>query len=136
MAANALIADKHDHYVMLVEDDSTIANMYRFGLEQDGFRVDVVPDAVRLFRALKDEVPDIVVLDYMLPDMKGDEILEHLRRNDRTRTLPVFVLSSYPVSQDQAIDRAFKAGALAWLDKLKTPPFDLARRLSEVLTGR
>ncbi|OLC00466.1 MAG: response regulator [Chloroflexi bacterium] len=119
--------------VIIVDDDAATAEMYRLGLEAAGYSVVVAPDAEGLFRAIDRATPDIIVLDWQLPGMRGDEILQHIRIDHRTRALPVFMLSNHLGDQDGAIDRVFLAGALAWLEKAKTPPSLLAERVTEAL---
>ena len=121
--------------VMLVDDDPSTAEMYRFGLEAFGFHVRTERDGAGLFRAIEVEVPDVLVLDWQLPGLMGDEILERVRVDPRTRALPVFMLSNYPAESSGAIDRVFLAGALAWLEKVKTPPARLAEKLADALRG-
>jgi two-component system phosphate regulon response regulator PhoB len=133
---SALAAGGRARFVILVDDDEAIAEMYRLGLEHAGFRVRVLGDAHALFRALAEEVPDILVLDWQLPGMSGAEALELLRRDVRGATLPVFMLSNYLGDQNGGVDRVFAAGALAWLRKPVTPPSVLAERLTEALAGR
>jgi CheY-like chemotaxis protein len=119
--------------VILVDDDSAAAEMYRLGLEAAGFEVRVVPDGDSLFQAFAMRLPDIVVLDWQLPGVTGDEVLQRIRLDERTRHLPVFMLSNFPASHDGVIDRVFMADALAWLQKIKTPPTVLAAKLAEAL---
>jgi CheY-like chemotaxis protein len=119
--------------VILVDDDEATVEMYRTGLEAAGFSVRVEHDGESLFAAFGSEIPDIVVLDWQLPGMRGDEVLERIRLDARTRHLPVFMLSNFPESHDGVIDRVFMAGALAWLQKVKTPPTALAEKLTEAI---
>ncbi len=121
--------------VILVDDDAATADMYRLGLEHHGFTVASVGDADGLFAAMSRGLPDVVVLDWQLPGMNGDEILQRIRLDDRTRALPVFMLSNYPAAKDGEIDRVFLAGALAWLEKVNTSPTLLAEKLKEALAG-
>ena len=119
--------------VVLVDDDRSVADMYRLGLEFHGFRVRVASSGDELFDTLTGGVPDAIVLDYELPGAKGDEVLEMLRRDDRTRSTVVFMLSNFPATYRGAIDRVFRAGAIAWLEKTKTHPRMLAEKLTEAL---
>ena len=123
-------------FVILVDDDRDTSEMYRLGLERLGFRVSVETDGAGLFAALASGLPDILVLDWNLPCERGDEVLVRLRQDPRTRDLPVFMLSNFPASADGHIDRVFEAGALAWLEKVKTPPRVLGAKLTEALTAR
>ena len=120
-------------YVLLVDDDSAMADMYRLGLEQRGFRVNVLPSAMHLNQTVEAEAPDIVILDWEMPGITGDEALERLRRTPRGRNVPVFMLSNFPGTRTGAIDRTFRAGALAWLEKVNTTPAVLATKLAEAL---
>jgi CheY-like chemotaxis protein len=121
--------------VILVDDDVAATEMYRIGLEHDGFAVTAARDAVGLFEAMSIRLPDILVLDWQLPGMNGDEILQRIRLDDRTRALPVVMLSNYPPQKDGQIDRVFMAGALAWLEKVNTSPTLLAEKLREALAS-
>ena len=121
--------------VMLVDDDVTIADMYRLGLTHAGFNVRHLESPEALFRALREQLPDILVLDWQMPGMNGAEALELIRMDDRTRRLPVFMLSNFLGDQNGAVDRVFAAGALAWLRKSVTPPSALAQRLADALDG-
>src|SRR2546430_11092510 len=128
-------SDGQAPFAMLVDDDGAIAEMYRFGLEHAGFRVRVLGDAAALFRALDDEVPDILVLDWQLPGMNGAEALELVRRHDRGAWLPVFMLSNFLGDQNGEVDRVFAAGAPAWLGKAVTPSSVPAGALTEAFVS-
>jgi two-component system, OmpR family, phosphate regulon response regulator PhoB len=120
-------------FVILVDDDLDVAEMYRLGLVARGFRVRVVGEPAEFFAAVTNEMPDAAVLDWRLPGMSGAEILEKLRDEPRTADLPVFLLSNYLGDQNGAIDRVFELGALAWLRKSVTPPDLLAERLKQAV---
>jgi two-component system, OmpR family, phosphate regulon response regulator PhoB len=128
-----MVERKEGPLVMLVDDDVAIAEMYGLGLASAGFRVRLLADPHALFRALHEQLPDILVLDWQMPGMNGAEALELIRLDERTKHLPVFMLSNFLGDQNGAIDRVFEAGALAWLRKSVTPPSALAQRLSEAL---
>ena len=121
-------------YVLLVDDDPAMSDMYGLGLERFGFRVAVLKDPTRLNETVEADPPDVVVLDWDMPGVTGDEALERLREIDAGRHLPVFMLSNFPGGRSHgAIDRAFAAGALAWLEKVNTTPSLLATKLTEAV---
>jgi len=119
--------------VLLVDDDATTAEMFRLGLESDGFRVSILPHAEHLDQFVSELQPDVLVLDWDLPGVKGDEALERLRRTDNGRNLPVFMLSNFPGTRNGTVDRVFRAGAIAWLEKVNTTPSELAHKLAVAL---
>ncbi|HKC18391.1 MAG TPA: response regulator [Candidatus Dormibacteraeota bacterium] len=120
-------------YVLLVDDDPAMTEMYKLGLESQGFHVTVLHDAARLSDQVESQRPDIVVLDWDMPGVRGDEALERLRQTGSGRDVPVFMLSNFPGTRDGGVDRAFRAGAIAWLEKVSTTPAVLAVRLREAL---
>jgi CheY-like chemotaxis protein len=120
-------------YVLLVDDDPAMSDMYGLGLEHHGFRVVVLQDPTRLNETVEADPPDVLVLDWDMPQIRGDEALERLRTIDAGRRLPVFMLSNFPGTRTGAIDRAFAAGALAWLEKVNTTPARLAEKLTEAI---
>ena len=120
-------------WVVLVEDDPDVAEMYRLGLEMDGFKVSLAGSGDELFGSLNGQAPDLIVLDYQLPGRNGAQVLEKIRLDDRLRSVRVFMLSNFPPTHENAIDRVFRSGAIAWLEKSKTPPRLLAEKLVEAL---
>lgn len=122
--------------VILVDDDRVTADMYGLALEMAGFRVMVFTDASELFEALEHTVPDVAVLDFHLSGiLTGLDVLENVRLDQRLADLPVFILSNHYSDASGEVDRAFAAGAMAWLEKVKTPPSRLVVRISEALSN-
>jgi two-component system, OmpR family, phosphate regulon response regulator PhoB len=121
---------------MLVEDDRAIGCMYSVGLEVLGFQVLLLSDVSAVFLQVDKDIPDVVVLDFDLGGIiTGVDVLENLRLDRRTAHLPAFILSNHLGDLDGQIDRAFAAGAVAWLVKSKTSPADLGGRISEALAS-
>jgi len=122
--------------VMLVDDDPAIGIMFGIGLEAIGFRVEVVCDVSAMFQAIEKEMPDVVVLDFQLGGIiTGVDALENLRLDWRAAQVPVLMLSNHPGNLDGQTDRAFAAGALAWLAKSKTSPAELGLHISQALAS-
>jgi two-component system phosphate regulon response regulator PhoB len=114
---------------MLVDDDPSVADMYRLGLETGGFDVKVFHNPEAFYQALEEEVPDVCVLDWELGMITGADVLDRIRTDPRTTDLPVFMISNHP--EESADGRAARAGALAWLVKTRTTPIELSERLSQ-----
>jgi CheY-like chemotaxis protein len=121
--------------VMLVDDDPATGFMYGVGLRALGFRVVVLHEVSAVFVEVEREVPDMVVLDFHLRGViTGVDVLENLRLDSRMSQVPAFILSNDAGDLDGAIDRAFAAGASAWLMKSRITPADLGVRISKALT--
>src|SRR3954464_4343484 len=78
-----------ERFVLLVDDDPAMSDMYGMGLQHHGFRVAVLQAPTRLNETVAADPPDIVVLDWEMPALRGDEALERLRKTDAGRTVPV-----------------------------------------------
>jgi len=117
-------AEEDDVRVLFVEDDPAVAQMYRLKLELDGYAVEVAVDGVQAVHMATCSPPDIIFLDIRLPRMDGLGVLEALRQDERTRTVPVVILSNY--SERELVDRGLKLGALEYLIKSQTSPARVA----------
>jgi DNA-binding response OmpR family regulator len=111
--------------VLFVEDDPTVAQMYRLKLELDGYQVIMAKDGEEGLRLAREVDPDIVFLDIRLPKVDGFTVLEGLRATDRTRNVPVVILSNY--GEQDLVDRGLRLGALEYLIKSQTTPAHLSR---------
>ena len=110
--------------VLFIEDDPAVAEMYRTKLELDGYAVQIASDGEAALRLASDDPPDIVFLDIGLPKVDGLTVLARLRGNDRTRSVPVVILSNY--SEAELVERGLRLGALEHLVKSQTTPAQVA----------
>lgn len=111
--------------VLFVEDDPTVAQMYRLKLELDGYQVTMARDGEEGLRLASEIRPDIVFLDIRLPKVDGFAVLEGLRKCEETRNVPVVILSNY--GERELVERGLKLGALEYLIKSQTTPANLSR---------
>ena len=119
--------------VLLVEDDQSVLEMYRLKLELDGYRVSTATDGEEGLRKAETLRPDIIFLDIRLPKLDGLAVLEALRADERTRQVPVVILSNY--SERELVERGLKLGALEYLIKSQTTPAKLAGGVEHWLKG-
>ncbi len=117
-------SEEEDVHVLLVEDDVAVAQMYRLKLELDGYAVDVAVDGLQALQMATGHPPDIIFLDIRLPKMDGLGVLEALRRDERTRKVPVVILSNY--TERELVERGLRLGALEYLIKSQTSPARVA----------
>ncbi len=80
--------------VLFIEDDPTVAQMYKLKLELDGYHVDMAKDGEEGLKFAHDLKPDIIFLDIRLPKMDGFAVLEQLRSADDTRHIPAVIPSN------------------------------------------
>ena len=86
--------------IYCVDDDNTIRDIEVYTLEQTGFSARGFADGKALFQALENEIPRLIVLDIMLPEMDGIEILKRLRSNTKYRDIPVIMATAKGTEMD------------------------------------
>ncbi|MGD8627676.1 MAG: response regulator transcription factor [bacterium] len=116
--------------VAIVDDEPDILELVSIHLERSGFEVKSYPDASSFLVSLTKRVPDLVILDLMLPDMDGLEICKQLKRDDRFGAIPVIMLTARGGETDKVL--GLELGA----DDYVTKPFsprELVARVRAVL---
>ena len=120
-----------DVRVLFVEDDASVAQMYRLKLELDGYIVEVAGDGLAALEKVRTDRPDIIFLDIRLPKLDGLGVLEALRSDRSTADIPVVILSNW--NEKELVERGVKLGALDHLIKSQTTPARLSQRLADWL---
>jgi len=106
--------------VAIVEDDLAIAQMYRLKFETEGFQVEIAENG-RLGLGLCQEMkPDIVLLDLMMPEMNGDEMLEKMRGTDWGKKIKVIILTN--VGEQEAPEKLKTLDITAFIVKAEMTP--------------
>lgn len=116
--------------VLVIEDEEPIAQLLAYNLEKEGFSVAVAADGDEALVALEEERPDLVLLDWMLPNVSGIEICRQMRARSATRETPVIMLTARGEEEDRV--RGLDVGA----DDYVTKPFsmtELVARMRAVL---
>lgn len=111
-------------HVLLIEDEPNIAEAIRFLLSRDGLRVSHAAEGAAALVLMRQDPPDLVILDHMLPGMSGLEVLTALRADPGSRDLPVMMLTA----RGRDRDMAEQAGA----NRFMTKPFSNTEILAEV----
>lgn len=119
------------HKVAIVEDDQAIAMMYRLKFEAEGYTVDTAANG-RLGLALaKDMRPDIILLDLMMPEMTGDEMLRLLRKESWGKSIKVIILTNS--GEEQAPPELKALGVEAYIVKAEMTPRQVAELVQSKL---
>ena len=99
--------------ILIIEDDPSLRDTLRIHLSSAGYSVRVAADATEAIRAILAGVPDLILSDISLPYMDGFELLEVLRRDESTRSVPVILLTG--LVDDDSYVKGIKLGATAYL---------------------
>src|SRR6266480_596599 len=106
--------------VLIVEDDSIVAHIYKTRLEKEGYEVEIAPDGQSGFYRIHEFEPDAVLLDLMLPKMNGVEILKKIRAQAKFVKIPIIVFTNAYVAN--MINESFVAGATMVFNKATLTP--------------
>ena len=86
--------------IYIVEDDTNIREIESFALKNSGYQTQDFGNAKEFYRAVKEKKPDLALLDIMLPDEDGMEILQKLRKNPETKRLPIIMVTAKATELD------------------------------------
>lgn len=119
--------------ILIVDDDLMIHQLLRHILEFEGYRVDTAKDGVEGVDKAKSFQPDLVLMDYMMPNLDGLAGCKAIKTDPQTKNIPVIILSAHSgVDMPQL---AKNAGALLFLDKSSNIPGGLLEVVDELLCG-
>jgi DNA-binding response OmpR family regulator len=104
--------------VLVVEDEAHIRRVLEYNLKLDGFEVYLAEDGATGLRLAREKIPDVILLDWLMPEMNGLAVLTELRKDSCTEHIPVFMLTAKGMLND--VTQAFETGA----DDYITKPFD------------
>jgi two-component system, OmpR family, phosphate regulon response regulator PhoB len=113
-------------YVLLVEDDEAISMLLRYNLEKEGYEIGLAMDGEEALLMASERLPDLVVLDWMLPKVPGIEVCRRLRAKPDARNIPIIMLTARGEETDRI--RGLDTGA----DDYITKPFSTTELLARV----
>jgi DNA-binding response OmpR family regulator len=101
--------------IVLIEDDTDIAKLIEFKLEREGYSIHHYIDGMEGMKGIMEILPDLVILDVMLPKVNGFQILKSIRNTTEIQRLPVIMLTA--MGREQDVLKAFKTGVDDYLVK-------------------
>lgn len=117
--------------ILLIEDDTFLVGMYVKKIDQEHWQAIVANDGDRGLHFAKTEKPDCILLDILLPKMDGFLVLEELKRDPETRSIPVILLSN--LGQTKDIDRGMALGAADYMVKVHFLPSEVIERIKKII---
>lgn len=118
--------------VLVVDDEPTARSMLRLILVRAGYYVREAKDGYEALEAVKREMPDLMILDIMMPGIDGFAVCEALRNEDKSADLPIIMLSAR--ADAESINRGLSVGATEYLTKPVTPD-ELTRHVRSSLVS-
>ncbi|MCK5084709.1 MAG: response regulator [Candidatus Pacebacteria bacterium] len=117
--------------VIIIEDDSYISDMYRIKFESEDFETIVANNGVEGIKLLERVVPDIILLDVVMPKIDGFSVLKAIKKNPKLDKIPVILLTN--LSQKENVERGFELGASSYIIKAHFTPSEVVEKIKEVL---
>lgn len=117
--------------ISIIEDDQLIAQMYRMKLEAEGYDVDVAESGMNGIEMVAQKKPDLILLDYSLPDIDGSAVLREIRGNGSAAETPVIVLTNM---DSQAVsDELAKWKITDYIVKVDLTPREVVAKIKKTL---
>ncbi len=112
--------------IFIVEDEKPIITLLQYNLEKEGYKVNFSETGEEGIQSIKKNVPDLVILDWMLPDFSGIEVCKQIKKNNKLKNIPVLMLTAKSEEEDKV--RGFESG----VDDYVTKPFSYKEILLRV----
>ena len=122
----------HKVLVLVVEDDVILANMYTQKLETENYGVEVCYDGAEGYEKIKLDKPSVVIMDLLMPNMNGFEVLQKVKADEKLKNTPIILLSN--VAAPGEAQKALNAGASAYFVKAETKPSDIVAKVKDLLS--
>ena len=120
--------------ILVVEDEEFLRDMYQVKLQEEGYDVFGAHNGKMGISLAELEQPNLILLDIIMPDVDGYEMLERLKKNSRTKSIPVIIFSN--LSQKEEIEKGFKLGAADFVIKTSVTPGEIADKVKQQLNKK
>lgn len=120
--------------IVLVEDDAFIAGLYVAKLTRERYAVELATDGEQGLDLITRVKPDLVLLDILLPEKNGWDVLAALKKNPLTKGIPVLILSN--AGQRSDIENGLALGAVGYIVKVQHTPDEVVAKIDQILRRR
>ena len=120
--------------VLLVEDDSFLSSIVFGRLKKEGYNIRLAKDGEKALAEIEKEIPDIVLLDLIMPGIGGFEVLEQIKAEEKYKDVSVVIFSN--LGQEHEIEKGKKLGADDFLVKAESTPNVVIKKIYEILSKK
>ena len=117
--------------ILLIDDDEALTTIFTAALTKEGYEVLVSNTGQEGINNAKTKAPDLILLDQVLPDFSGNDILKQLKAESITQNIPIIILSNF--SQEELVKEAIDAGASDYVFKYQIEPKDVIEKIKATL---
>jgi len=119
--------------ILIIEDDPLMSRMYQKIFKFEGYQVESAANGKEGLEKAREVKPTLILLDIMMPEMNGLEVLDKLKVDPEIKKIPVIVLTNLAGTQDA--ETALSKGAVKYIIKSEHDPSDVAKMIKEVIAG-
>ncbi|MDD3678814.1 MAG: response regulator [Patescibacteria group bacterium] len=119
--------------ILIVEDDRYISKMYQLKLSLEGYDVQVAENGKDGVDKVKEFIPNIILLDILMPELDGFEVLKIIKSDDVTKDIPVLIMSN--LGQEDHVEKGMKLGAIGYIVKSQYTPSKVVEKIKSVING-
>ena len=117
--------------ILLVEDDPFLADIYTTKMKEAGFDIQVVEDGGGVIARIKEQKPDLLLLDIVLPHLDGWEVIRQIKESADLKDLKIIILSN--LGQKNEVEKGLQMGAVKYLIKAHYTPTEIVEEIKKVL---
>ena len=117
--------------ILIIEDEVILLNLLRKKLINQGYDVFVAQDGDVGIKKIREVMPDLILLDIVMPKIDGYEVLEEVKKDDELKSIPVIIISNS--GQPVEIERIKELGAIDWLIKTEFDPQEIVDKVVKVI---
>ena len=115
--------------ILIIEDEKIISDLLERKLTREGYSVVITTNGIDGLAKMREDRPDMVLLDIIMPKMGGFEVMEEMNKDEALKDIPVIVVSNS--GQPVEIDRIKKMGAKDWLIKTEFDPQEVSEKVKK-----
>jgi CheY-like chemotaxis protein len=113
--------------ILIVEDEEILLDLLEKRLTQEGYQITIAKDGLEGLEKIKEDIPDLILLDIVMPRMGGFEMMKELQKDENFSQIPIIIISNS--GQPVEIDLAQKLGARDWLIKTDFEPQEVIEKV-------
>jgi len=117
--------------ILIVDDEQQTMTVFHAALSSSGYRVVPAPNAMTALDLVKKSQFDLILLDEMMPDMSGNDVIQKLKEDPTTAKIPIVILTNY--GEGDLIKSAMEKGASDYILKYQMTPNDLSQKIKKLL---
>ncbi|MDD4989773.1 MAG: response regulator [Candidatus Pacebacteria bacterium] len=120
--------------ILLVEDDPFLIDIYSQKFKKSGFEIRAAETADKAFEMIKEKIPDLILLDIVLPQIDGWSILKKMKADKALSEVKIIVFSN--LGQKEEVEKGLNLGAVKYLIKAQYTPLEVVKEVSNLLGSR